>query len=195
MLMDLDVLPSAPVSLFAEACVANAIEKAVVDLSRNVSPSYPSASHAADDPSLAGSDDNRSLAVGEGSISSEIARQAAFAPLIVAGVVLLEANSASVTRSTLLTNQPSAVVASNRKAESKSSPKSDSGDIKLGVKRESKAIKNSEKTGRRNEVVFSTGKLKLRFRSPQLLLLQLVRLLAYCILMTFALLMWTMMVR
>lgn len=80
-----------------------------------------------------------------------------------------DANSASGTGYTLLTNPPSNGAASNRTAESALLPKSDSCGIKrfvsrkkLGVKRELKTTKKSEKSGRNNKFVPSARKMKIK---------------------------------
>lgn len=79
---------------------------------------------------LAGSDDDKPLAAGQDPPSSGVVSYAAVAPSAVASAVLFEAKSASGARFSLLTNQQSAAVGSNRVAQSTSAPKSESSDFK-----------------------------------------------------------------
>lgn len=94
---------------------------------------------------------------------------ASAATLAPSGTVPSDLKPTSGTRSTLLTNRPSAIATSNWTAESTSPTQSGSGGVKrsgsrkkLGVKRLSKGIKKLDKTGRRSKVVPSPEKIKTK---------------------------------
>lgn len=168
-LIDLGVVPSGPAPLPAEAGNIHAIEKAVVDLNFDVNPSHPSTSHAVNVSSLAVRDDDEPLEVCQRPPSFDVTCHVAAAQSVAAVAVPPEAKSASGSRSTLLTNEPSALVSSNWTSESTSPPKSDSGVIKLsglrkklGVKRRSKTVKKLERIGRRSKVFPSSEKIKTK---------------------------------
>lgn len=81
-------------------------------------------SHTVNVFSPAKSDDDRPLVVCQGPTSFGVAGDASATPSVAAGTFFSGAKSASGTRFMLLTNQPSAVVTSNRTAESMSPRKS-----------------------------------------------------------------------
>lgn len=167
-ILHLDVVPLGSVLLPAEACEAYVIKMAFADLIGDVFTSHPSGLHALNALSLAGSGYDRSSAAGQDFPFSAFMSHAAADPSDATGAVPFEAKSVRGTRSTLLTNQTSVAIASNRTAISNFPQKSDSGSInrsglgkKLGVKCGSKTIKKSDKTGRRSKVVRSPLKIKI----------------------------------
>lgn len=112
----------------------------------DTNPSYASASLTVNVLSTAGSADDRLLGACKAPSSSCVAGEAVAAPSAAAVTVSSKAKSASGTRFTLLTNQPSAVDTCNEAAESTSPPKSCYSGVnhmgsreKLGLKRASKA--------------------------------------------------------
>lgn len=159
--MDLAFIPSGSVLFTANADDSNGIEKAVPDLLADVSPFLLSSSHAVTFLSPAGSDDDRPMVVGQNLTYFTVTSNAGAAPPVDAGTVSSEAKFTSDTRFTLMTNQPSAVAASNQTAESTSPPKSASGggnhsgsQKKHFVMRAPKAIRKPEKTVHRKKSVF-----------------------------------------
>lgn len=130
MIMDLDVVFFGPVLPPAEAGEVGAVAKAVADLIGDVHTFHLSASNAITVPSPVGNDEDIPLAAGQHPPLCGVASRAYIASSGVPSAVLSEAKSAGGTRFTLLTNQPSAAVASNWTAESISPPKSDFGGVK-----------------------------------------------------------------
>lgn len=171
--MDLDVFSFGFVPLLTEAGDSSAIQKAVADLNDYVSRSHPSASHGLNVSSFSESNGDRPLLVNQGLTASGVAGTAGATPSVATDTVPFMAKSGSGTRSMLLTTQPSAVATFSWTAESASPSKSGSGGVKgsssnkkLGVDRLSNAIKKPEKTGHRNKVVPSLGKIRIKILVP-----------------------------
>lgn len=110
-ILDLEFGPIESMPVPAEDGDVNAIEKAVADLIGDVSPRGVNA------PFLAGSDDEKPLAVALHPLSFGIAGRGVIVASAVPGVVQPKATSGSGTRSTLLTKQPPPEVASTRTTE------------------------------------------------------------------------------
>lgn len=188
-LMDFAVVPSGSVPLSANSGEANAIEKPVADLIGVVSPSHPSAPQVLNAPFLVGIDDDKSLAVGKGPLSSGVARRAAAARRF--SLLPYLPKQSPLALHALPTNQPSPADTFSRTAKSTSTPKSVSGDIKrsgsrkkIEVKRGSRAIEKVNKTGCRSEVFPSLRRQKSRFGSVSLQFQRLERLPMPCFLVT-----------
>lgn len=92
-LMDLDIVSSGSVPLPAKDGDAKAIGKAVANLIGDISASHPSASLAVNDPSLAGNDAYRPLAVSKGLVFCGVASHADTAPLVAADTVPSDASA------------------------------------------------------------------------------------------------------
>lgn len=180
---DLNIVLSGSLPRSTNAGDACVFGKALVDSIGNKSHSKPSASDALNAPFLAGSDEDKPVAIGQG-FHLLLSREKPLVPRRLLRVpVPSVASSIGDTGSTLLTKQSSAAATYNRTAESTSPPESDYGSIKrsglrrnLRGKRGSKTIKKSEKLDCRSKFVASLGRLKLRFRSFRLQLQRLVRL-------------------
>lgn len=129
-LMDLHVIPFGSVPSPAKAGDANDTEKAVADPIFDVSPSHLSAKHAVAAPSRTGSDVDRAVEVGQDLPLSGVASHTDISQSSFTGSMLSETKYATDTCSTLLTNQPSTAVASNRTVEAASPPRRDLGRVK-----------------------------------------------------------------
>lgn len=142
------------------------------DLIRDMSPSHPSALHAVIASLRAGSNEDSPLVLDLASSTSVVPGSTGAAMSTTSGVAPSNAESASCTRSTLLTNQQAAVAKSGRTAESISPTKSDSGGVNrlashknLGVSVVLRLYK-PEKTGCRSKFVPSPCKIKVKIPVP-----------------------------
>lgn len=128
-LMNLEVVLTVSVPTPADESEANAIEMAVANLVCDWSSSYPSASHAVNAPSLAGSDGDTPLVGVRVPPSFGVASCDVEILLAVPGAMPSEVKSSRGNGPTSLVNQPSAAVITSRTEESSSPPKSGSSDI------------------------------------------------------------------
>lgn len=112
-LMDLELDPSKSVPSPADAATVSFIEKAVADLMGDVRPSPRLVLHAVNVPSPLESDEDKQPVVHQAPAIPAVS-VAAGAALSKLGKMPSEANSVSDTRSTQLSEQPSAVASSNR---------------------------------------------------------------------------------
>lgn len=120
-----------------------------------------------------GSDDDKQPVVDQSLATLGVPVNAGSTTFATSDKVPSNNKSASCRRSTLLTNQTSAVAVSNRTVESTSSNKSCTSGVKhlgsrkmVGVNREQKTIKKHEETGRLNKVAPSPGIFKIEIQVP-----------------------------
>lgn len=146
---------------------------AVGDFIGFMSPSHLSASYDVNDSTRTGSDDHTPLMVGQAPPIPGVPVNGGSATLATSGKMPSDARSVSGTRSTLLTNQPSAVATSNRAADCTSPTKSGFGGVKRSgsrkkndVNRALKAIIIPEKTGCQSKVFLPPGKIKIKIPVP-----------------------------
>lgn len=108
--MNLAVVLSKSIPLRTKAGDASVTEKAVADVACNVSPSNPSVLHAVNATSSAGSDEDKLLVVDWALTTSGVPAAAGTTALSALSKVPCMAKSVIGSCSTLLINQPSAVV-------------------------------------------------------------------------------------